>query len=203
MKGLRFLLLGLAICFASGVRAQFYGSERVYCYQYVKTINDGINSKLSRTEFYFVNFQKDMMGYTTASNLKQVRQNILENPDYYSERAIKNLADSYNRYKSSPAGLPTMGPAQATVTLIKYCDEYSTSKYTYRKATARACHTGNIWDTYGANNYWSKLSWGSRCYTFSRDRSELIIWSTSDSENRDYYKLVDMESLKPNTDFLD
>lgn len=38
---------------------------------------------------------------------------------------------------------------------------------------------------------------------FFKDRQELIIWSTSDSENRDYYKLVDVNSLKPNMDFLD
>ena len=203
MKGFRFLLFVMAICLAISVNAQLYSSENVYCYQYVKTINDGISSKLSRTMFYFINFQNEMMGYTTESSLQRVRQNLLENPDYYKDRAINNLAEAYNRYKSSPAGLPTMGPLQATVTLIQYCSEYSSSKYTYRNATARACHTGNIWDTYGANNYWSKLSWGSKCYTFSRDRSELIIWSTSDSENRDYYKLVDASSLKPNTDFLE
>ena len=50
---------------------------------------------------------------------------------------------------------------------------------------------------------WGKLNWQTECYSFSRDRSELIIWTTSDSENRDYYKLVDVESLKPNTDFLE
>ena len=123
MKELRLLLLGLAICLASGVKAQFYSSESVYCYQYVKTVNDGISSKLNRTMFYFVNFQNDMMGCTTESSLQRVRQNLLENPDYYKDRAINNLAEAYNRYKNRPAGLPTMGPAQATVTLIKYCSE--------------------------------------------------------------------------------
>lgn len=68
MKAKRILFLVMAICFASGVKAQFYSSESVYCYQYVKTINDGIASKLSRTMFYFVNFQNDMMGYTTAGS---------------------------------------------------------------------------------------------------------------------------------------
>ena len=203
MKGLRFLLLSMGICLVSGVKAQFYSSENVYCYQYVKTVNDGVTSKLSRTEFYFINFQKDMMGYTTESSLKQVRQRLLENPNYYKDRAINNLAEAYNKYKSSPAGLPTMGPLAASVTLIKFCSEYSSSKYTYRNATSYVRHPGNVMDVYLTQNYWSELSWGSKCYTFSRDRSELIIWSTSDSENRDYYKLVDTSSLKPNTDFLD
>ena len=97
MKGLRFLLLGLAICLASGVRAQFYSSERVYCYQYVKTINDGISSKLSKTMFYFVNFQNDMMGWITENSLKRLRQNLLENPDYYTNRTINDLASSYKK----------------------------------------------------------------------------------------------------------
>lgn len=169
------LLSLFALCFTAEMNAQFYGGEQVYCYQYVKTVNDGVTSKLDdRTMFYFVNFQNDMMGYTTESSLSQVRQRVLEDPDYYKERAIKNLADSYNRYKKSPSGLPTMGPFRAEVTLIKYCSEYSSSKNTYRKAQAYACHSGNIWDTYGFDNFWSSLSWREQCYTFSRDRSELI-----------------------------
>ena len=94
MKVKRLLFLVMAICLASGVKAQFYSSESVYCYQYVKTINDGISSKLNRTMFYFVNFQNEMMGYTTASSLKYVRQKLLDNPDYYSDRAINNLAEN-------------------------------------------------------------------------------------------------------------
>ena len=42
MKGLRFLLLVTTICLASGVKAQFYSSDQVYCYEYQYTTEDGI-----------------------------------------------------------------------------------------------------------------------------------------------------------------
>ena len=188
------------MCLTNAVKAQFVSSERVYCYQYVETINDGIKSKLSKTQFYFVNFQNDMMGYTTASSLKTVRQNLLEDPDYYSDGAINDLAQKYNKWKTQPE---LFGSAYNSVTLIMHCPDYSTSsKYTYRTRTAHA--QGHFQPGMFGGGYatWGPLSWGSRCYTFCLDRSEMIIWSTSDSENRDYYKLIDVNTLKPNTDFL-
>lgn len=56
------------------------------------------------------------------------------------------------------------------------------------------------WNTSTA--WWGKLRWQSRCWTFSNDKSELIVWSTSNSGNRDYYKRISVSDLKPNTDFL-
>ena len=202
MKRKIFLSLVTAFFLASEVNAQFPSSENVYYYQYVKTVNDGITSKLDKPLLYVVNFQNNMMGYVVEKNIKQARQRILENPDYYKDRAIEDLADSYNRYKSGPPyGTATMGPAQGFVQLIKYCESYSTgSKYTYRLMHANAVNaSGGI--MYSPT--WGKLNWRSRCWSFSHDRSEMIIWSTDDTENRDYYKLINASSLKPNTDFLE
>lgn len=201
MKTKRLILLSfLMIALTNAANAQFYSSVRVYCYQYEKTVNDGISSKLDgRTMFYFVNFQNEMMGYTTESSLQRIKQRLLEDPDYYADRAIKNLADSYNKYKSNPASLGW----ETRVTLIKYYPEYSSSKYTYRAANAEVLTNYNMMNVYMSYKYWSDLSWGAKCYTFSRDREELIIWNTSNSEKRDYYKLVNVDSIKPNMDFLD
>lgn len=197
------LFLFLAMVLSLSCHAQFTSSEQVYCYVYDYTINDGIKSKKNSTTYYFVNFQNDMMGYVTASGLKNIKQRLMEDPDYYNNAAINNLANSYSRWKRSPAGEPTMGPAQATAQIIKFNSQYSTgSKYTYQYIKKYAQNSGNIWDTYGSQNYWSDPKWQSNCYTFSRDRSEMIVWSTSDSENRDYYKKVDISNLIPNTDFL-
>ena len=202
MKNL--LLFFMFFCISTAVKAQFSSSERVYYYQYVKTVNDGVTSKLSKPELYVVNFQNEMMGYVTESALWQVKKHISENPNYYAERARKSLADAYNKYKSRPIGQPTIGLARAMVCLYKYYSDYSTShKYTYRRASAYSCGTGSIFDAGGYGNYWSKLSWDSYCYSFSTDREELIVWKTTDSDNRDYYKLVEPESFRPNTDFLD
>ena len=192
------------MCATTVTKAQFYSSERVYVYKYEYTDNDGIKSKSNSDMYYWINFQNDMMGYTCTNSLSSIRKNLLENPEYYQNLARNNLAYNYNRYKSRPAGLPSMGPAQAIVTLTKYCSEYSTSsKTTYRRATARCCNTGDfLGDPFGSNNYWSKLNWNTQCYSFSNDKSELIIWETSDSDNREYYKRIEESELKPNTDFL-
>lgn len=203
MKTKRLLFLVIAICLASGVRAQFSSSENVYCYEYSYTSNDGIKSKKSNTYYYFVNFQNDMMGYTNASDIKYIRQKLVETPTYYEDRARKNLASNYSNWKSSPAGRPTMGAARATASIIKYNSQYSTgSKYTYRTLSKSAQHTTSMMDPYLMHNTWSAETWGSQCYSFSTDRSEMIIWKTSDPENRDYYKRIDASKLRPNTDFL-
>lgn len=191
-----FMLACMTFGFALTARAQFYSSEQVYCYQYEKTVNDGISSKRG-TDFYFVNFQRNMMGLASETNLQRVRQKLLENPEYYSELAIKDLASGYNEWKTQPA---FSGSALACACIWLYCDEFSTSsKYTYRLQCKRAESNFN----FGPQAWWGKPYWESKCYSFSRDRSEMIIWKTSDPENRDYYKLVDVNSLKPNTDFLD
>ena len=187
----------------SNLFAQFYSSETVYCYKYKYTNNDGIKSKKTTTNYYWVNFQNEMMGYTSSSDMKRIRQNLVENPSYYEDAARNSLANSYANWKKSPAGLPTMGPAQATVQIIKYNSQYSTgTKYTYRYMRKYARNSGNIWDTYGSSNYWSDPVWLTKCYTFSTNRSEMIIWSTDDPENRDYYEKIDAEDLQPNVDFL-
>ena len=187
----------------SNVKAQFASSETVYCYKYDHTSNDGIKSKKSNQSYYWVNFQNGMMGFKTDNYMKNIRQHLLENPSYYEDAARNNLANNYSRWESSPAGLPTLGPARATVYIYKYNPQYSTSsKETYRRLSKSACSTGSIWDTYGSGNYWSDESWGTTCYSFSTDHSEMIIWSTDNPEKRDYYRRIDESELKPNTDFL-
>lgn len=177
--------------------AQFSNSETVYCYKYDYTNNDGIKSKNnSSATYYFVNFQNNMMGYITASDIKYIRQKMLESPSYYEDTARNNLASRYSRWKSSPSFYGSMIAPPAII--FRYYDGYSSSsKYTYREF--RKSVASNIM---AQTAWWSDPSWGTSCYSFSTDKSEMIVWSTSDSENRDYYKRINMSDLKPNTDFL-
>ena len=144
-----------------------------------------------------------MMGISTENDEKRLRQRLVENPSYYEDAARNNLANAYSKWKSSPTGLPTLGPAQAFAMIIKYCPQYSTgSKYTYRYLRKYALHSGSIWDTWGSHNYWGDEHWLTSCFSFSKDKSEMIRWSTDDPENRDYYVQVNISELRPNTDFL-
>ena len=181
----------LSFCFCSICMGQFYSSENVYCYEYEYTLNDGIKSKGGTPLYFFVNFQNDMMGFTSENTKARVKQRLLENPSYYDDMARNDLAKDYSRWKSLPNGYYL-----ESTYIIHYNEQYSTtSKYTYRllKKTAQSAY-------YPAT--WGEPYWEIQCYTFSIDRSEMIVWGTNDPENRKYYKLIDASDLIPNTDFL-
>lgn len=195
MKG--FISLLLVLITSISACAQFSSSETVYCYKYEYTNNDGIKSKKSSMSesYYFVNFQNDMMGYTSDNGLKRIRQRMLEDPSYYENAAINDLAYNYSKWKTQPS---FVGSYFARASILKYNAEFSTySKYTYRSLIKSA--QSNIM---AQQAWWGEPYWGSGCYTFSTDKSQLIIWSTSDPDNRDYYKRINVSELTPNTDFL-
>ena len=194
----KYIILILFCLLSTVSYAQFYSSETVYCYQYDYTNDDGIKSKKSSNTIYFVNFQNAMMGITSDS-IEGVRKKMIEDKEYYNNCAIEDLASSYREWKKSPVGLVSRGLYRSTVSIKKYCSELSTSsKYTYRGLVKYACAA----DYYPWQNYWSNPSWDSRCWSFSSDRKEMIIWSIDDPDNRDYYKLIDASSLELNLDFL-
>lgn len=202
MKKLFLLFIFFLSC-SSFSFAQFASSETVYCYKYDYTINDGIKSTNGGNTYYFVNFQNDMMGVTWANNLNSIRENLVRDPDYYENLARNDLANNYEKWKRSPNGLPTRGPAQARANIIKYNPQYSKgSKYTYQTQIKYAIDSGYIFDSI-YNNHWSDPQWGNQCYSFSADKSEMIVWSTNDPDNRKYYKRIYISELKPNTNFLD
>ena len=197
MKKITFLFVMMFVL-VSNVKAQFASSETVYCYKYDHTSNDGIKSKKSNPSYCWVNFQNEMMGLTKDNNLKNIRQRMLENPSYYEDAARNNLANRYSRWKSTP---DFAGSAVApSATIFRYNETYSTySKYTYQLQAKEVFTNYNL---YSPSAYYGKPYWCKWCYTFSSDRSEMIIWSTDDPENREYYKRINTSELKPNTDFL-
>lgn len=200
MKTTRWLLLAIMICFAASVKAQFPSSDRVYTYQYDYTDDDGIKYKKAEDKganrhYQWVCFQKDMMGRAEALRISYVRDNLRKNPNYYQDEARNDLASSYSRYKSGPGA--TGNWANSTVGMYKYYSEYSTgSKTTYRYAYAQS--------NYNNPPHWGALTWSTTCYTFSNDKSELIIWETRNPETRHYYKRIEESDLCPkaNMDFL-
>lgn len=197
MKKLFFMNL-LCCLFVTNVYCQFYGGEDVYCFQYQYTNNDGIKSKKQQVRYYFVNFQKDMMAFYETYDIKRIRKNLMENSTYYEDAVRNKLAENYSNWKRA-ATFQDINPfyGNTTVVIFKYNEEFSTySKYTYRGYGKTA------WSNQFPHAQWGKPYWQDKCYTFAKDYSEMIIWSINDSENRDYFKLIDVSNLKPNTDFL-
>lgn len=206
MKGLRFLLLVTAICLASGVKAQFYSSDQVYCYEYQYTTEDGIKSEGSVGRIVFVNFQNNMAGivFTTKSEVAS------KGVSYFEKEARNKLAQNNRKFNSNPANMHEQAD------IIAYDSSNSSgSKYTYRRQTKYANMSYN---GFGVSVYWQKAFWNGDCYTFTSDRNEYVEWYVSAPQNkvnftfggspsdyttlRRYYKLIDANKLKPNVEDL-
>lgn len=202
MKKLISLLVATIICNITCF-AQFSSSETVYCYQYDYTINDGIKSRASNETIIFVNFQNGIMGLIREDSIKTISKNLGEDHNYYINKTINKIATDYNDWKNRKPVLDgIMYNTQATG-IHKYDPQISTSSsYTYRWYYKEAqIQWGNAYHPQ-PYVYWGKPQWSSECYTFSKDRSTLIIWDTNDPNNRYYYKLVDPDEFKPDLDFL-
>ena len=194
MKAKRFLLLVVAICLASGVEAQFYDSEQVYCYEYQYTFNNDVKKDEDNPNPWieFVLFKNGCMGEfrTTKNDIREKGET-----SYFEESVRKDFLSRYNKFNaSSPAyGIPP--------SMFVYDSSLSKgSTYTYRDQqhnTRQLRYDSWLGIVYG----WNGTSWKTKCYSFSTDKKEMIEWWT-DSHWKNYYKLVDANAYKPNTDFL-
>lgn len=90
MKGLRFLLLGLAICLASGVRAQIYNSDVLF---YVEETSSLTNPQTSLWIFRFKSGECYWVNKAVANELKGVCEYLKSNINYYETHS-----DLWSRY---------------------------------------------------------------------------------------------------------
>lgn len=90
MKGLRFLLLGLAICLASGVRAQIYNSDVLF---YVEETSSLTNPQTSLWIFRFKSGECYWVNKAVAHELKGVCEYLKSNINYYETHS-----DLWSRY---------------------------------------------------------------------------------------------------------
>lgn len=203
MKKLICLLIAAALCNITCF-AQFSSSETVYCYQYDYTNNDGIKSRDSSNEtVFFVNFQNGIMGFIREGSIKTITNNLVEDSDYYFNKTINKIAADYSNWKNRKAVLDGIMINDQLTGIYKFDSQKSTSSsYTYRWYYKRAqVQNGNAYNPWPSAR-WGDPQWGPNCYTFSKDRSTMIIWRTDDVNNRVYYKLVDPDTFKPDLDFL-
>lgn len=83
MKTKRFLFLVMAICLASGVKAQFYDSaDDVYFYLEYSKDGNLISKEYQQVAIFNFDGKKACVKYDKP---KDVRSNLNNNPDYYSE----------------------------------------------------------------------------------------------------------------------
>lgn len=202
MKNL-ILIFSVAIILPLSVKAQFSTSSQLYCYEFIESIDNGVKSRSHATgggEYYFVVFYKDYLGYESASKTIIVKH-LMKNDtyDYYYSRALKKAKGIEYPPVITYGCVPSLS-------INKYEPKYSTSnKYSYWEKDVRC-----IVDKKGDFNlpkegHWDKtnLVGNGLCFTFTVNKKELIKWNPNNPNKRDYYRLIDVNSLQPNLDFLD
>lgn len=109
MKGLRFLLLGLAVCLASGVKAQFYDSaDDIYYYVTYKNgeytngcLVFNFDGKKGCVLNEYINDEGNVVSYT----VDKIKNLIRERPTYFEEQTeileYKLQYSSNNTYTST------------------------------------------------------------------------------------------------------
>ena len=197
---MRLLFLALAICLASGVKAQFSDSEQVYIYEYQYTINsNGVKTGEDNPNpsIEFVIFKKGCIGGYIGWGETKNSVRGKGGTSYYEEKSKEEFAKRYNRFYASS---PDAADAMLGASLFVYDNSLSNvSTYTYRKQKHYAAMSGIY---YGQVVYrWTTFSWDTDCYSFSTDKKEMIRWWT-DKDFRHYYKLMDANAYKPNIDIL-
>lgn len=102
MKAKRLLFLVMAICLASGVKAQFYdGPDDIY--YYVVTSIDGRSVSTPDPDVYIFNFDGRKACQLAKEKVKTVQDNISQNPDHYN--AMVETKKYEMEYTSSYSGV--------------------------------------------------------------------------------------------------
>ena len=184
------MLAFMTFGFALTAKAQFSSSDKVYCYQYVKTVEDGVVSKKDwQYEIVFINFYKEWAGYDNNRSASEVGMKLMSEPDYFNNKAIERAHNSRLDNPNEWWG--------------KDYYRYDNSLSTSSKLTYRGWFTGGHYVTSDLGSSSKSAGWQPWCMAFSLDKSEMIQWDFRYPNELHYYKLIDPNTLKPNLDFLD
>ncbi len=193
------LLFVVLAGFTNKTSAQFSNSDEVYFYLYEKTVGtDGVVTKepnglwkgLIRCVYFHDGRLVELLFHADEKNILSAQ--LAEDPNALLNLLKQRYYCYVNRKVSEEK--PLNPNSQWNYHVIpgahKYYQPFSTSaKFTY-KATYHTSR-GEEWGD-------SKFNF----FSFSLDKSELILWSDKHNE-RHYFKRIDPNSLKPNLDFLD
>lgn len=204
MKQLNLLLWAITLVLPLSVKAQFSTSSHLYCYEFIESVNNGVKSQshcAGDADYYFIVFYDDYMGYQSATK-NAIISHLMKNDvyDYYYKWALKMA----KRLECAP--VISFGTVPTT-DVVKYTPKYSTGKKnTYRSMEVKCIvDKKGGWFNQPISGHWDKVNFNEKyqCFTFTIDKKELIHWNPNNPNKRDYYRLINVNSLQPNLDFLD
>ena len=92
------MLACMTFGFALTARAQFPSSDEVYCYQYYKTVDNGVISKKDvEYNIFHVNFNDDIMGFT-CNSATFILNKMASEPNYFNSKAIDDARGNKSSY---------------------------------------------------------------------------------------------------------
>ena len=175
--------------------AQFADSAEPVLYLYDYTDTDGIkthnNSEMNWCyAFIFKN------GMLTEEHVRT--NNLIENGiDRVSENLAKKMSEKIQSLtKTKPFNRVDYER------IYKYCDDLSTySNTTYRRGhliakveiISNPLYLGGGVSTFAKYDGWL---WEDPCFTFSKDKSQVIFWYYNNPIKKDYYKRVTLSELR-------
>lgn len=167
MKGLRFLLLGLAICFTSGVKAQFYDSaDDIYYY-------------------LMYEFETDIPYLDPWSGQRKLRHKVIKYDDSKEgDEVLRVLIFNFDGNKA--ARLADFSKMSSVKDYLQKSSTYfedivETTEYTLKYTSSSS---GIVYK----DAYYT--------YTFSNDRNTLVSIDNNHNYIKRYYKRVDKSFFK-------
>ena len=176
MKGLRFLLLSMAICLASGVKAQFYDSaDDIYYYVEYK---DGNFVENGNVRIFNFDGQKAAVLNSKGNyfeSIANVKSNIASSPDYYESKVeTTEYSLKYKSYNS-------------------YSFRLSFTEYTENANPAFGTTPTNVNDTYTYKFSSDRIY----CYEEREGSGYHVNWGRTEKRNfKKEYKKVDKSYFK-------
>ena len=196
MKTKRLLFLVMAICLASGVKAQFY-DEADDIYYYVEDHHEYEEIK-STQDSYFDFFLGRKMYLPTFTTTKTGK--IIKEPREGDSRLVmvfnfdgKKAADLTGVYRGWD--IPTIKKILLQSPSY-YEDEVETTDYNLIYSSSSYKEIKNSWKSASTNSSWTVYKKGSELFVFSPDRNTLILDTSINHNGIIYYKRVDKSFFK-------
>ncbi len=140
-----------------------------------------------------VYFQDDLIAYESYSETDLLE--YINEPTKLKEKLKKNLENNIKWWNTKDL--------KHDVYFYRYFSGLSSSsQYTYR--IQRGTYTvSTIYSSIDQRKFYNELVWEETCHTFSIDRKQMVNWNIENPDEKDYYELVEWDSLRPNLNFFE
>lgn len=137
MKAKNLFFLAIAICIASGVKAQFYDDEVYYFLQAGKSLSDR-SATIAIVYFKGKNIACENLA---GNNLEKIQKNLKKSSTYYEDHLKeKGRRYTYNSENSTSQKITYIIPQHQINSIYLGCTSYGNEYWTFDKDMSNAIH---------------------------------------------------------------